>query len=753
MKLETKTLAEQPKILIVSKEKFFFINLLKKKLENLGGKIYLKHICEVVNEKFDYIFFINCFLEKEKDKLLKQNVFYIFFNQKNPRQIKDRKIAAIKGDKIDEKTIDQILWFFLSKNSESLLSINLPKLSEKKINFSNYYLPSLSLSFHFSFLNKKSIFFIFILIFIIFHFIFIPPLILSGYFFYQTGKYLKKDMIKEAKENFAMAKNQFLLAKKLYFLSRPIYLLFSIASFPDDLISVGEKLLIIGENGFSTYDNSRNILISVFKKNKTNEEKEIFALRLKKIYSQLKNINENLFLLNQKLSQLNFLKEEKVTIFSLNQSLNKLMKFYPYLEKTLQTKTKKKFLIFFANNMELRPGGGFIGSLGILEIKDYTIEEIKIYDVYDIDGRLTIHVEPPEPIKKYLNINHWFLRDSNFSPDFWENYQKAKFFIEQSVGWKDFVGGILITTTTIKKILEAFPPIYLPDFKEKITKDNFYLKTQFYVEKNFFPGSIQKKSFLNSLVRSLIINIENASIKNLLLNIFQLLEEKQIVLAFDEKYQQEVTEELGWGGRLAKPICLSSYDNNCIVNFLFPYDANLGVNKANFFINRSYSLKMVVDAYGNITNYFTVLFKNEAKDDIFPGSIYRNFFQIILPKTAIVKKIKKDGISIEDVYLEDNQELKKIGIFLEVPQKKTVILELVYENSKAIKNNFSFIQIIFQKQIGALNSDLSIKLNLPKNFSIINQNFLPLVKNQEMIYNTYLSTDKIFFIQLKKSNE
>jgi len=455
-------------------------------------------------------------------------------------------------------------------------------------------------------------------------------------------------------------------------------------------------------------------------------------------------------LLIQKLSQLNLLKEKKTVFSSFNQSLTKFIKFYPYLEKIIENKTNQKFLILFANNMELRPGGGFIGSLGILQIKDYTFEGIEIYDVYDIDGQLTIHVDPPEPIKKYLNLNHWFLRDSNFSPDFWENYQKAKFFLEKSVGWQDFSGGILLTTTAIQKILEAFPPIYLVDLKEKITKDNFYLKTQFYVEKNFFPGSIQKKSFLSSIVRGLILNIENASLKNLLLNLSQLFEEKQIVLAFEEEDYQKIIEELGWGGRLAKPVCFSSF-NNCMVNFLFPYEANLGANKANFFINRHYSLKILIDSSGKITNYFTILFKNEAKDDIFPGSNYRNFFQLLLPKTVSIKEIKKDGVLVEDVSFEDKEEFKKIGIFLEIPQKKTVVLEIVYKNEKPITNNFAVLQLIIQKQIGALNSDITLKLSLPKNISIINQNFFPLVKNQEIIYNSYFLTDKIFFIQLKKA--
>jgi hypothetical protein len=748
MRWEIKILEEQPRILIIAKNNVFFINLLKKKLEDLGGKVFLSQNPNLLVKKFDYIFFINSSFYKEEE-LPKKNVFFIFFNQSPPKLTKDKKIVKLLGNKIDEKTIEQILWFFFSKTSQKFLLLNLPKIPKKKITLPKSWSP---FSFSFSFLNKKNIFIIVLLFFFLFHFLFLPPLFLSGYFFYQTGNYLKKEEIKEAKNSFTAAKNYFFLAKKLYFLSRPVYLLFSIASLPDDLISIGEKLVVIGDSGFSAYDNGKNLLVFLFKKNKTEEEKKLFALKLKNLSSQLKTINENLSLLIQKLSQLNLLKEKKTIFSSFNQSLTKFIKFYPYLEKIIENKTNQKFLILFANNMELRPGGGFIGSLGILQIKDYTFEGIEIYDVYDIDGQLTIHIDPPEPIKKYLNLNHWFLRDSNFSPDFWENYQKVKFFLEKSVGWQDFSGAILITTTAIQKILEAFPPIYLVDLKEKITKDNFYLKTQFYVEKNFFPGSIQKKSFLSSIVRGLILNIENASLKNLSLNLSQLFEEKQIVFAFEEEDYQKIIEELGWGGRLAKPVCFSSFDN-CIVNFLFPYEANLGANKANFFINRHYSLKILIDSSGKITNYFTILFKNEAKDDIFPGSNYRNFFQILLPKTVSIKEIKKNGVLVEDVSFEDKEEFKKIGIFLEIPQKKTVVLEIVYKNEKPITNNFAVLQLIIQKQIGALNSDITLKLSLPKNISIINQNFFPLVKNQEIIYNSYFSTDKIFFIQLKKAYE
>jgi len=43
-------------------------------------------------------------------------------------------------------------------------------------------------------------------------------------------------------------------------------------------------------------------------------------------------------------------------------------------------------MLIFQNNMELRPGGGHIGSFGILKMKDGNIQEMKTYDLSTFDN-------------------------------------------------------------------------------------------------------------------------------------------------------------------------------------------------------------------------------------------------------------------------------------------------------------------------------------------------------------------------------
>ena len=66
-----------------------------------------------------------------------------------------------------------------------------------------------------------------------------------------------------------------------------------------------------------------------------------------------------------------------------------------------QTKT---FLILFQNNMELRPGGGYVGSFGILKIKDGHAESLDVHDTVNFDGRIPNTVPAPYPMEETLGV-------------------------------------------------------------------------------------------------------------------------------------------------------------------------------------------------------------------------------------------------------------------------------------------------------------------------------------------------------------
>ncbi|MFN4213012.1 MAG: DUF4012 domain-containing protein, partial [Microgenomates group bacterium] len=600
-------------------------------------------------------------------------------------------------------------------------------------------------------LAPKSLIILLISLFILIHLLFIPFLLASLIFTYHAFLSFKKENFKTLSPSLAIANSLLLKSKDTYRIVRPTYLLFSVALLPENLIDITDKTQNIISNLYQINNNVKEIQKLIFKKNKTAEEKSILTHRLGIIKNEISSLDENLKIINQRIpSQIIFFQNRKNQLAEVADIISKIKKITVHFDDILGGEKKElKYLILFANNREIRPGGGFLGSFGIVNIKDYTIEDIKIYDVYDADGQLKIHIEPPEAIRKYLHQPHWYLRDSNFSPDFLDNYLKAQFFLEKEMGVSNFDGAILLTTTSIEEILTAFGDIYLPNFNEYINSKNFYLKTQVYSEKNFFPGSIQKKSFLSALVRQIIINLDNASLVTLASAIKKSLDEKQIVVYFNKPKIQKLFDLWYWSGRVIDPKC-NNPSEKCLSDYFFAYDANLGVNKANFFVSRSFVFKTSFNPQGTIQHLISLQYKNESPSEVFPGGIYRNFFQILLPKNIILKKITKDGVSLEEFTEQKIAQFKNIGFYFEVPPKKTVEIKIEYQLSQKLEKGRQLYQLIVQKQIGSSNNDLILEINLPKNIYLLNQNFSPLVKDRNIIYNTTLNTDKIFFIDLIK---
>ncbi|GAB4218878.1 MAG: hypothetical protein Fur009_2220 [Candidatus Microgenomates bacterium] len=745
MKLKTEIVNEKQKALIISKINYSFIDILKSHFDKYSVEAFFSSIEPKSFRFFNYVFIIDNLLTVEKIKKYSQIKYIFIFINKNPSNfiLKNKnqniKIIKLNHSYLTAIEIDRILWFVFSQSTEKFLKIdNLAQ--EKKIIKTNFL--------KINFFNKNFLIRLLIWLVFIWHTLFIPFILLSYFYIYLSFKQFKKENFQKTTNYILKAKSFFNTSKSLYQLANQTYKLFGISSFPENIINVNELTINSFNEAISIVENTKKIQQLIFTKNKSQAEINDLKLRLKNLDYSLDNIKNNLNDINEKLDfSIDAIKKIKQNLIETQDLLSKSTSFYKYFENILIQNKNSKYVIFFANNMELRPGGGFLGSFAIIEIGNFQVSELKIYDIYDADGQLTAHLDPPKPLEKYLNLPHWFLRDSNFSPDFTVNYQKALFFLEKEMKFTDFDGGILLTTTTIENILSAFNNIYLPDYKEYINSKNFYLKTQLYVEKNFFPGSIQKQTFLSKLVNQIIINLDQASLIKLFLSIKKSLDEKQMVLYFNDENMQKLVDSFFWSGRVIEPKCLIN-SQNCIVDYLFPYDANVGANKANFFINKFFYLKTTVNSSNTISHLLTIKYENTSPSEIFPTGYFRNYFQILLPKDVLVKSITKNGVLVED-FDENNDIFKSIGFYFEIPPKQSIEIRINYQLNQTLVDNNQIYQLVFQKQIGEKNNDLILDFSFDKNLSLINQNFSPLVKNNQIIYNTSLTTDKIFLIEIK----
>jgi hypothetical protein len=302
----------------------------------------------------------------------------------------------------------------------------------------------------------------------------------------------------------------------------------------------------------------------------------------------------------------------------------------------------KTYFILFQNNMELRPGGGFIGSYAILTVNKGKITGFNVYDVYDADGQLKGHVEPPYPVRRYLSTVHWFLRDSNFNVDFSKGAISSALFLNTEM--HQSVDGIVgVDLSFVKSILSVLGPVKVADYNQTVNADNFYQITQAHTEKDFFPGSVQKKDFLNAFYNSLeskASSVKNLPYLSLIQTVAKAIYEKHILFAFNSASQQATFSVNGWSSALVDE---RPAGNSIINDFTGVNEANMGGNKVNYYVSRSTSQNITIDDKGSINEELITDIKNSAPANLGSAGIYKNYVRFVLPLNANLLSVEING--------------------------------------------------------------------------------------------------------------
>ena len=361
---------------------------------------------------------------------------------------------------------------------------------------------------------------------------------------------------------------------------------------------------------------------------------------------------------------------------SLKQTYSKLLSLSEILPTILGFREEKNYLFLFQNNEELRPTGGFIGSIGDAVVKNGKIENLTIQDVYELDGQLRNHIEPPYIVRRYLQP-HLYLRDSNFSLNFQESASMSAFLFNLETGKKpDAV--IAIDLQVLKEILKLSGPIELPNYNVTVTSDTVSDFIQSTIKTNFFPGSTQKRDILNSLFTQLLLKTTTDSkfyIKIAKL-IPDLLEQKNILISFSDNSIQKAFSANGYGGEYKD----TRVGNTKTINdFLYINEANIGANKVNAHISREVTYEAMLEQ-GKVVSRTQLRLTNTS-----PVDGYKAYVKFAVPKGSILKDVTINGIkqpttpAVTDFKIYEAKNFKK-------PEKLEV--------EQYTKDNFTYFAFI-----------------------------------------------------------
>lgn len=568
-----------------------------------------------------------------------------------------------------------------------------------------------------------------LVILIIIELYFLLPLLVSAVAWYNAMRAMRTNNVASATLYTKLASPFFQLSEVSYQVARPALWVVQMHSYTDRMMRVARYVNDTALVGTESAAHVARAFPLVLKSAKTAEDQQTLNSSMRYLRTTLPTLTDKLFILSVE-TQNPQLKE-----------LHNLSRFFETAVRASDsmggTKKEGRFLLLFLNDKELRPGGGFIGSYGIATFGHYSLRSFEIHDVYDADGQLTEHVDPPAAVRDYLKNPHWFLRDSNMSPDFKDNALRAEWFLARSLGAPPFDGVIALTTNTIEQIIGAYGSLSLPN-GEVITKDTFYEKTQDSVHENFFPGSRQKQTTLSTLAQTMILEFDRVPKEHLGTIVKEMLTQKELVAFTKDEPLQAILEEFGWAGRMKKPRG----------DYLYPVESNVGVNKVNRFVTRRSSLEVRLSSERPTKHVYTVTFNNTYNGPDPSGNMYKNYFQLYIPQGSVVQTVLFDGVTIgHHVYTQTDYVAPTVHV--EVPPQASRTLTIIYTTPNVLSEGIEqSYELIVQKQTGVPPSSFSPSFILEHGSSLLSHNFDATIRGNTVSVKDILKTDTEYRLNL-----
>jgi hypothetical protein len=450
-----------------------------------------------------------------------------------------------------------------------------------------------------------------------------------------------------------------------------------------------------------------------------------------------------------------------------------------FLPKIVGFEQPRSYLFLLQNNSELRPTGGFIGTYGILKLKDGEIEKFDTDNIYNLDrSTQSIIKEPaPWPIVKYLEQKDWAMRDINWAPDFPTTAKKAiEMYDKENLVLLDFkrtgkkiigekgveitevipyednlYGVIAMTPEILGGLLKLTGPVVAGDMV--FTEENYQDQLELMVGKLYQELNIpiaERKGIIKKLadqIKVKILTLPLSKITDVLDIGFKALDQKQVLIYSTDPELQELVLERGWGGEIKQT------END----YLMVVDSNMASLKTDQYVDRfiAYSFSQ---QNNDLIAKVEITYKNTA-DFTWKSTRLRTYTRVYVPLGS--ELIKSQGAMENDKIkdparqpgqVEVGQEFNKtfFGAFISIEPHETGVLSFEYKLPPRIKDKINnSYQLLVQKQPGAI-PNLTLGLKFVKNI----KSAAPAEAEKEWFntsynYSTALDTDKQFLVTFK----
>lgn len=287
---------------------------------------------------------------------------------------------------------------------------------------------------------------------------------------------------------------------------------------------------------------------------------------------------------------------------------------------------QRRYLVVFQNNKELRPTGGFMGSMAIVDVDRGAIKKIEIPGggLYDYKGGLNEYIAPPEPLQ--VLQDRWYFHDSNWFSDFPSAAKKILWFFETS-GGSSVDGLITVNFSVLEDLLHNLGEIKLELDGKVLDASNIWYELQKAVELDYDKEENKPKQIVGELLFQLQekllagdVALKETFFKVILKNLWR----KEILLYSNNEQIENLVRAYNFGGEILK---------NDKANYLMVVNANLGGNKSDAVVRQHIDHQTVVEKDGSIVCSVNIKRKNTAQaNQAFLTGANTVYMQVYVPQ-------------------------------------------------------------------------------------------------------------------------
>ena len=432
------------------------------------------------------------------------------------------------------------------------------------------------------------------------------------------------------------------------------------------------------------------------------------------------------------------------------------------------------YLVLALNEDELRPGGGLISGVGEVRLEDGRLEAMTFRDSYAVDDFDQPYPDPPEPLRRYLGLDLWVFRDSNWSPDFPTAAQQAIPLYRP--GHPVAVDGMVaLDQRALVSLVGALGPVEVEGAEAPVTGETVIA----YIRQAWAPedGSIgrgwwkQRKAFMGVLATAVWDRVQSGQVDwiSLANTLMRLLGEKHLLIWSSHPTVAAILAEQGWDGAM-RPGTL---------DFLMLVDANVGYNKASGRVQESMSYQ--VDLHQSPAEaIFTVVYTHTSRVEIpcnhedryeFPyeqmmDRCYWNYLRVYVPQGSHLVDATRIPIPGDALYSGDGESGEvMVQPTEEGPWLTFAALDVLPPASTHTRvftwtlpvgviqwdQGEGSYTLRVQKQPGSRNRQLSVRVRVPEGSTLLGTS--PEVQGLEgewVIYRTTLDRDRDFQLRFRR---